>query len=548
MLKFSFIVFCFCFGSLLAKPSTKNEFCTKAAEKFVFETSEKYSKFYDSLVKQDFDATVGVTAGKNVESSEEDDYSNDEYSDEGDGLFAFLDTLSKHGTLGAFVHNITAIADQVFDFPLDEFDDEGLKIAINRLRSFPGVLGLGDEFLKWYEDDFDDFLNKENYCKYKGDTEDCSSKYGLIAKAQKTSNDPDELLFYWSEWRTRNLDEIQKKMPQFIKLYNHLGEKNKKSAKYAWFDIVGDEHFDEEMLKVVEGLEPLYKILHAYIRQILHEHYGDKVPASGLIPNHLFEQARAQAWKPDSIITKELKNIKMPIQSNFNETGREVLDIASNFMLSLGLSELPEEFWSSRVKEYENDEGDDDCSGDIYNSGDKLYFIYCKDVTIKRFIQTHGYMAQLYYANEHRDLPFAFVNPYNLDFAAGEAVILSTTTPKYLHEIGHKDVDVLPEDEDINRLYRMGVHTILSVPQYYIHSKVMSDVLEDKILLKDMNKHYWELMAKYAGIAPPVERPADAIDFPQKFYNRIEGNLQTSKFIAEVIGYQIYESLCKKKW
>jgi len=318
----------------------------------------------------------------------------------------------------------------------------------------------------------------------------------------------------------------------------------RKSGKFAWFSDYLDENFDVEMEKVVHGLEPLFKELHAYIRHMLHQQYGDKVPETGLIPHHLYEQAMVQAWVPESVIAKDFKGVKMPIENNFKQTAKEVAEIANNFMKSLGMSELPENFWTEHVKT----KGDktDECSADLYDSGNHTYFLYCNDVNIKKFLQMHGYVSRIYYANERKDLPFAYVDNYNMELAASEAVILSAGTPKYLHAIGQKDVSVLPENEDMNRLYRLGVHTILSVPEYFVHVKVISDILDGKVAHKDINKHYWDLMAKYVGVAPPLERTPESFDFPYKFYKKLQYNQQTNKFISEVIGYQIYDTLCKK--
>ncbi|XP_055374374.1 angiotensin-converting enzyme-like [Condylostylus longicornis] len=551
MLKSTILILCLCAATLLAMPALDES----SAKKFIEESSDKFLELYndiattvfelESLVEDDSEESTKSPTKASAENEISDSSSSDWTSSEETGFLAFFFILASIGKLQEAVENITTLSDEAYKFPIDQYSDEEIITGILKLKTMPGLLALGDDYTTWSEDDFDDYLKHENFCKFKDAEKKCKSKYGELAKILKSTDDPEELLYYWKEWRERNSPEAIKKLKTLVDLYKKLGEKFGKSPKYAWFSEYLDEHFGEDMEKVVKDLEPLYKEIHAYIRHILHEKFGDKVPESGLIPHHFYELAQAQAWKPDSIIAKDFKDVKLPVENNFKETAKEVLDLASNFMTSLGLSELPENYWTDYVKEVKKK--GDDCSPEIYDGGNATYLKYCSEVNIKRFFQMHGYAARIYYANEHKNLAFAYSEPYNLQLATGEAVILSATTPKYLHEIGHKDVDTLPEVEDMNRLYRMGVHTLLTVPEYFVHVKVIADVLDGTVAFEDLNKHYWDLMKQYVGVAPPVERNAENLDFPQKFYNKIESNQQSIKFVSEVIGYQIYKTLCEKK-
>lgn len=87
---------------------------------------------------------------------------------------------------------------------------------------------------------------------------------------------------------------------------------------------------------------------------------------------------------------------------------------------------------------------------------------------------------------------------------------------------------------------------MFNIPVYFVHTKIMTDLLSAKIKFEDLNKIYWKLMEDYVGVEPPSDRKEDSIDFPYKFYEKIEDNYQTSKFVSEVLGYQIYRSLCVK--
>lgn len=68
---------------------------------------------------------------------------------------------------------------------------------------------------------------------------------------------------------------------------------------------------------------------------------------------------------------------------------------------------------------------------------------------------------------------------------------------------------------------------MLNIPLFFIHTKVMQDVLSGTIEMEGLNKHYWKLMEQYAGIEPPLNRDESDIDFPYKFYINLEDNHQT---------------------
>ena len=47
-----------------------------------------------------------------------------------------------------------------------------------------------------------------------------------------------------------------------------------------------------------------------------------------------------------------------------------------------------------------------------------------------------------------------------------------------------------------------------------------------KFEVTELNKKYWELMDKYVGVGPPVDRVGNTFDFPFKFYLELNENQQ----------------------
>jgi len=168
---------------------------------------------------------------------------------------------------------------------------------------------------------------------------------------------------------------------------------------------------------------------------------------------------------------------------------------------------------------------------------------YCENVDFRTFLQAHGYLGRIHYAMEKKWLPAYYFDSYALEYPVGEAIILSASSPKHLLSLG-MDFE-FTDDVLMNRMIRMGIHTLFNIHMHFIHTKVVNDHLDGTIEEKDIVKHYWTLMVKYAGVEPPSDRKQDKFDFPYEFYTDLEQNHQLKKFVSEVLGYQFYDALCK---
>lgn len=281
----------------------------------------------------------------------------------------------------------------------------------------------------------------------------------------------------------------------------------------------------------MEEIRPAYQQLHAFVRHELLKKYGSNVvDANGPIPDHLFEQVLAQAWKEDSVIEAYFPFKELPPYDGFvkNYDAKKVLQEAQQFYKSLGFPELDETFVKDQLKEHDDETSNvGDCRADIFDLTPKVYMKYCPKVDFRKFMQMHGYISRIYYAHEKKHLPAYFFNSYDLEYPVGEAVILSACTPKHLQAIDlAKDFKFINKTL-MNRLFRMGIHTILNVPLFFVHSKVVHDLLNNTVDMEGANKHYWKLMQQYVGTEPPVDREEGFIDFPYKFYLDLEQNYQT---------------------
>lgn len=88
------------------------------------------------------------------------------------------------------------------------------------------------------------------------------------------SRDPEELKYYWSEWRNQTGAKFRDLFLEYVELTNEASRLNgfedgteMKTVRYE------SDTFVEEMAETWQGLKPLYEQLHAYVRHKLVEKY-----------------------------------------------------------------------------------------------------------------------------------------------------------------------------------------------------------------------------------------------------------------------------------
>uniref|UniRef100_T1GU10 Angiotensin-converting enzyme n=1 Tax=Megaselia scalaris TaxID=36166 RepID=T1GU10_MEGSC len=100
---------------------------------------------------------------------------------------------------------------------------------------------------------------------------------------------------------------------------------------------------------------------------------------------------------------------------------------------------------------------------------------------------------------------------------------------------------------DINYIINVVIDKTGPIPEHLFQQVLVQawkngSIIDSSFPSKDLPN----IDENYVGVEPPSDRKEDSIDFPYKFYEKIEDNYQTSKFVSEVLGYQIYRSLCVK--
>jgi len=397
----------------------------------------------------------------------------------------------------------------------------------------------------------DAMYGKGKYCpkRLKGKCLTLGDMVGTMA----SSRNYNELLDLWKGWRRVGVP-MREKFIRYVALGNEgareLGFQDLGALWRSGYDM-SPAAFQAETDRLWKQVRPLYRDLHCYVRARLQKQYGkDKIPDGGLIPAHVLGNMWAQDWSnlfdmlaPEkgrkSNLAKALKAKKVD--------ARGMVKYAENFFVSLGLDPLPKTFWerSLLVKPRDREVVCHASAWDVDWDRD-LRIKMCIKINEEDFTTIHHELGHNYYQRAYRTLDPLFRNSANDGFheALGDTIALSVT-PSYKAKVGLMSRRMAKiEAKGLNPLMRRALEKVAFLPFGILIDRWRWDVFSGKVKPSEYNKHWWDLRAKYQGIAAPVSRPDDAFD-PGAKYHIPASVPYTRYFIAAILQFQFHRALCK---
>jgi peptidyl-dipeptidase A len=393
---------------------------------------------------------------------------------------------------------------------------------------------------------------KGKYCKKQADgTEKCLSINDL-SRILAGSTNPEELLDAWTGWHKISVP-MRDRYGRFVELSNkgarELGFKDTGAMWRSNYDM-SPEEFSAELERLWQQVKPLYVALHAYVRKDLIKKYGKVAERpDGLIPAHLLGNMWAQEWgnvyplvAPANggqgyDLTGLLKEHKV------NELG--MVHYAENFFTSLGFTPLPKTFWerSLFLKPADRDVVCHASAWDVDNQND-VRLKMCIEIKDEDFVTVHHELGHNFYQRAYDEQSTLFQDSADDGFheAVGDTIALSVT-PEYLKEVGLLQA-VPPESADTGYLLKMALEKIAFLPFGLLIDQWRWKVFSGEITPENYNKAWWELKAKYQGVAPPVERSEADFD-PGAKYHVASNTPYTRYFLARILQFQFHRALCQ---
>ena len=374
-----------------------------------------------------------------------------------------------------------------------------------------------------------------------------------LSRALAESRDPAVLLDAWRGWHAVGAP-MRARYARLAELSNagarELGFADAGAMWRSNYDMPPAE-FSAELERLWGQVRPLYASLHAYVRGRLNRQYGDSlVPKNGLIPAHLLGNMWAQEWgnvyplaaPPNAAPTYDLTALLKA--KGVDQRG--MVKYGEGFFTSLGFAPLPATFWerSQIVKPRDRDVVCHASAWDVDNRDD-VRIKMCTEVTGEDFVTVHHELGHNFYQRAYNRQPYLFQAGANDGFheAIGDAVALSIT-PGYLKQAGL--LGALPSAAaDTAALLRQALDKVAFLPFGLLIDQWRWQVFSGAVTAANYNRAWWDLRAKYQGVAPPVARTEADFDPGAKFH--VPGNTPyTRYFLARVLQFQFYRAMCRE--
>jgi peptidyl-dipeptidase A len=405
----------------------------------------------------------------------------------------------------------------------------------------------------------DGMYGRGKYCKQVEGKEKCYSLNDLERILAHSTN-PDELLDAWVGWHKISVP-MKDKYARFVELSNkgakELGFKETGAMWRSNYDMT-PEQFSAEMERLWRQVEPFYVALHTYVRRQLIKKYGKIADRpDGLIPAHLLGNMWAQEWgniyplvAPEGggqgyDLTKQLEKQGLGSGPATLDNAKKMVGFGENFFKSLGFAPLPQTFWerSLFVKPQDRDVVCHASAWDI-DYKDDLRLKMCIEINDTDFVTIHHELGHNFYQRAYKDQPPLFQDSANDGFheAVGDTIALSVT-PEYLKQVGLLD-SVPLEGSDIGYLLKQAMDKIAFLPFGLLIDQWRWKVFSGEVTPEQYNKAWWELKAKYQGVAPPTGRSEADFDPGAKYH--IASNTPYARyFLARILQFQFHRALCE---
>ncbi len=392
---------------------------------------------------------------------------------------------------------------------------------------------------------------KGKYCP-DGEKGKCLS-LGDMEEIMSNSRDPEELKRIWLGWHKVS-PPYRKNYQRFVDLSNkgakEMGFKDTGAMWRAKYDMEPDAFAVEEE-RLWQQVKPLYESLYAYTRHKLSEKYGKAlVPEDGLIPAHLLGNMWAQSWGNVYSLLKPEGGDRgydlTQILKARNTEPKQLVRYGESFFTSLGFAQLPGTFWERSLftKPVDRDVVCHASAWDVDFEKD-VRLKMCIQINEEDFTTVHHELGHNYYQMAYASQPFLYRDSANDAFheAIGDTIALSVTSP-YLKQINL--IDKVPEQSaDIGFLLQRALDKVAFLPFGYLVDQWRWKVFSGEVGPADYNKAWWDLRAKYQGIAPPAPRSEEDFDAGAKYH--VAANVPYARyFLAAILQFQFHRALCRE--
>lgn len=421
------------------------------------------------------------------------------------------------------------------------------------------------------------------WCRDGAGGKDCLD-IGQISEilADTVGSSYDQQLEAWQGWHSIS-PPMRADYQRFVELTNEgareMGYANTGEVWRAGYDMSPAE-FQAETDRLWNQVKPLYTQLQCYARGKLVEKYGDKGQVDGMLPAHLTGNLWQQDWSNLWPLLEPYKGVgsldisgalrkqrddglnaavavagglgKLTAEQQVNLARQADIDIAvkmtrlaEGFYTGLGMPALPDSFYTDSQLVQPRDR-DVVCHASAWpmNLDGEVRIKMCIKPTEEELTTIYHELGHIFYFMAYKDQPALFQNGAHDGFheAIGDTIVLSMT-PEYLASIGLVDAPAVSEQAVINSQMRMALAKVAFLPFGLMIDRWRWGVFDGSIAPGQYNAAWWDLKAKYQGVAPADVRGEAFFDPGAKYH--VPGNTPyTRYFLSHILQFQFYKALC----
>jgi peptidyl-dipeptidase A len=421
------------------------------------------------------------------------------------------------------------------------------------------------------------------YCTDPKDEATCKDIGQLSDVLADASATYEQKLEAWNGWHTISVP-MRPKYQRFVELSNEgardLGFANTGELWRGGYDMPAAD-FQAETDRLWGQVKPLYDQLQCYAKNKLVGQYGERAQVDGKIAAHLTGNLWQQDWgnlwpilKPypteaaplditahleaqrDAIHagmlqkaggaagTDEARRVEIGREADF-EHAKRMAHLAESFYTGLGMPALPASFYTDSQLVQPRDR-DVVCHASAWpmDLDGQVRIKMCIKPNEEELTTIYHELGHVYYYLSYKDLPYLFQNGAHDGFheAIGDTIVLSMT-PDYMKSVGLLGDTSVSEQAVIEAQMRMALAKVAFLPFGLMIDRWRWGVFDGSIKPENYNQAWWDLKAKYQGVAPVSARGEDFFDPGAKYH--VPGNTPyTRYFLSHVLQFQFYKSLC----
>lgn len=339
------------------------------------------------------------------------------------------------------------------------------------------------------------------------------------------------------------LEHLQKLRNETVK---GLGYTDFFSYQVSEYGMTTQEMMDMNH-KFMQEVWPLYRELHTYARYELAKKFGVKdVP--DMLPAHWLSNRWGQDWS--GMVNVKGLNLDSILGT---KTPEWIVKKGEEFYVSLGFDPLPKSFWEKSslypVPANAGYKKNNHASAWHIDLDKDVRSLMSVEANSEWYQTVNHELGHIYYYQTYsnKDVPYLLREGANRAYheAFGTMIGMAAMQKPFLANNG-----LLPANsktDDMQVLLKQAMNYIVFIP---FSSGVMTgfehDLYAENLPKDQYNKRWWELAAKYQGMAPPTERGEQYCDAASKTHINDDAAQYYDYAISFILLFQVHDYISKQ--